>query len=129
MRLRCEPCIFEQDGVKMRNLVFKNLTSQTKKRKIISSLEIADREGMRSVIRRHFIGIIREIKDREISESLPSVYILREHNNKEQKGKFLCRIKGYIYLNTHGSRFIIFFIHSLKITLSALPQGLTPKLA
>ena len=113
----------------MRNLIFKNLTSYGKKRKLISSLEIADREGMRSVIRRHFIGIVREIKNEEFSQALPSVYILKEHNNKEQRGRFLCRIKGCIYLKTDERSFIIFFMHSLKITLCAVPEGSMSKQA
>lgn len=110
----------------MRNLVFKNLTSQVKKRKIISSSEIVDRQGMRSVIRRHFIGIVKEIKDERIPQLPPYVYILKEHNNKEQKERFLCRIKGYVYLKVDERKFVIFFIHSLKIVLSAVPQGLAP---
>jgi hypothetical protein len=111
---------------KMRNLIFKNLTSHTKRRKIISSLEIIDRQGLRSIVRRHFIGIIREINNEEFAQPLPYVYVLKEHNNKEQKGRFLCRIKGCIYLKTNARRFVIFFMHSLKITLCAIPQGLTP---
>ncbi len=110
----------------MRNLIFKNLTSPNRKRKIISSLETVDRQGMRSVVRRHFIGIIKEIKNDEFSQPLPYVYILKEHNNKEQRGRFLCRIKGYISLRSGQRKFVIFFMHSLKITLCADPQGLKP---
>ncbi|MDD5155854.1 MAG: hypothetical protein PHF11_05145 [Candidatus Omnitrophica bacterium] len=109
----------------MRNLVFKNLTSQAKKRKIISSLETTDREGLHSVIRRHFIGVVKEIKGDNFPQGSPSVYILKEHNNKEQRGRFLCRVKGRIYLNANGRRFIVFFMHSLKITLCAASQGLS----
>lgn len=111
---------------KMRNLIFKNLTSIAKKRKVISSLEIVDRQGMRSIVRRHFIGIIKEINNEEFLQPAPYVYVLKEHNNKEQKGRFLCRIKGRIYLKTDNRRFVIFFMHSLKITLCALPQGSAP---
>jgi hypothetical protein len=110
----------------MRNLIYKNLTSHAKKRKVISSLEIVDRQDMRSIVRRHFIGIIKEIKNEEFPHLAPYVYVLKEHNNKEQKGRFLCRIKGCIYLKTNEHRFVIFFMHSLKISLCAKPQGLAP---
>ena len=110
----------------MRDFVFKNLTSHVKKRRIISSSEIVDRQGMRSVIRRHFIGIVKEIKDERIPQLPPYVYILKEHNNKEQKEKFLFRIKGYVYLRVDERKFVIFFMRSLKITLNLIPQGLAP---
>jgi hypothetical protein len=110
----------------MRNLVFKNLTSHIKKRKIISSSEIVDRQGMHSVIRRHFIGIVKEINDERLFQLPPYVYILKEHNNKEQKERFFCRIKGYMYLRVDERKFVIFFMRSLKITLSVKPQGLAP---
>lgn len=110
----------------MRDLIFKNLTSLDRKRKIISSREIADNDGLRSVIQRHFIAIIREVKDAASLQELPCVHVLKEHNNREQRGRFLCRIKGCAYFKTEERRFVIFFMHSLKITLNPIPQGITP---
>ncbi len=46
----------------MRDLLFKNLTSDDRKRKILASSEIVEKEGVRSIIRRHFICIIRQIE-------------------------------------------------------------------
>jgi hypothetical protein len=105
----------------MRDLLFKNLTSADKKRKIITSSEIVDNQGVRSIIRRHFICVIKEIKEAGIPRPLPYLYVLKEHNDKEQKERFFCRMKGSIYAVSNGKLFLIFFMHSLKITLTAIP--------
>ncbi len=111
----------------MRDLLFKNLTSRDKKRKVIASSEIVDKQGVRSVIHRHFICIVKEVKDSQIKRPLPYLYVLKEHNTKEQKEKFLCRLKGSIYAVNNGRLFLILFMHSLKINLAAISQDLANK--
>lgn len=107
----------------MRDLLFKNLTSLDKKRKVILSSEILDRKGVRRVIRRHFICIIKELQNNcEIKTPLPCLYVLKEHNQKAQREKFFCRIKGSLYVINNGKPALILFMHSLKITLIALTQ-------
>ena len=106
----------------MRDLLFKNLTSDDSKRKILTSSEIMDKQGVRSIIHRHFICIVKEIKDKQITKPLPYLYVLKEHNNREQKEKFFCRIKGSIYAINNGRLFLILFMHSLKISLTPVPQ-------
>ena len=118
----------------MRDLLFKNLTSDDKKRKILTSSEIMDKQGVRSIIRRHFICIAREInpalarkggvKDKNTQRPLPYLYVLKERNTIEQREKFFCRIKGSIYAVSNGRLFLIAFMHSLKIKLVAIPQDL-----
>lgn len=108
----------------MRDLLFKNLTSNDKRRRIISSSEIVDKQGVRSIIHRHFVYIVKEIKNNQIYRPLPYLYVLKEHNNKEQKEKFFCRIKGSVCAVNNGRLFLILFMHSLKINLKAIPQDL-----
>lgn len=108
----------------MRDLLFKNLTSPDKKRKIITSSEIVDKEGVRSVIHRHFVCIIKEIKNSQIQRPLPYLYILKERNSRERKEKFFCRIKGSIYAVNNGRLFLILFMHSLRINLIAISEDL-----
>lgn len=105
----------------MRDVLFKNLTSNDKKRRIIASSEIVDKEGIRSIIRRHFVCIVKEIKDNQLHRPLPCVYVLREHNNREQKERFFCKIKGSVYAVNKGRLFLILFMHSLKINLISIP--------
>lgn len=107
----------------MRDLLFKNLTSNEKKRKILSSSEIMDKQGIRSIIHRHFVCIVKEINDKQISKPEPYLYVLKERNSKEQIEKFFCRIKGSIYAVHKGKLFLIVFMHSLKISLTPVPQA------
>lgn len=108
----------------MSDLIFKNLTSVDRKRKIISSSEIVDNEGVRSIIHRHFVYIIKEMTDTNIQKPEPSLYVLKERNNREQKEKFSCRIKGSVFAISSGRLFLIIFMHSLKINLEAISGNL-----
>ena len=109
----------------MRDLVFKNLTSDDKKRKIIASSETVDRQGVRTIIHRHFVCVVKEIKDNQIQRPIPYLYVLKERNHREQREKFFCRIKGSIYAISNGRLFLILFMHSLKINLIAIPKVAT----
>ena len=108
----------------MRDLLFKNLTSNDKRRKAISSSEIVDNQGVRSIIRRHLVCIAKEIKDSQAQQPLPYLYILKERNTKEHKERFFCKIKGSVYAVHKGRLFLILYMHSLQINLVTLPQGL-----
>jgi len=114
----------------MRDLLFKNLTSPSKRRRIITSSEIFDKQGVRSIIHRHFVYIIREIKDDyKIEKPSPYIYVLKEHNNKEQRERFFCRIKGSIEAQSQGKAYLILFMHSLKIHLVPIPNKLKEEIA
>ena len=107
----------------MRDLLFKNLTSDDRRRKIIASSEIMEKQGVRSIIRRHFICMVKEVEEgRHIEKPLPHLYILKEHNTKEQKERFFCKIKGSVCAVNKGKLFLIIFMHSLKIDLVNIPQ-------
>jgi len=108
----------------MRDLLFKNLTSLPKKRRIIASSEVVHKQGTRSIIHRHFVCILKEVKSNEMNRPRPYLYVLKEHNKKEQKEKFFCRIKGSVYALINKKLFLVLFMHSLKINLEAVPQDL-----
>lgn len=107
----------------MRDLIYKNLTSGDRKKKIVATSEILDRKGIRSVIRRHFVCIIKEMKDNNTEGPKPYVYILKKRNTKEQKEAFFCRLKGSLFVISNGRLFLILFMHSLKINLSTNKIG------
>lgn len=106
----------------MRDLLFKNLTSEDKKRRVIITSEIADKDGVRSVIRRHFVCIVKEAEEDQGQRIAPYIYVLKEHNTKEHREKFFCRIKGSIYAICGERRYLILFTHSLKINLIPAPK-------
>ena len=108
----------------MRDLLFKNLTSADRKRRIVSTSEITEQHGIRSVIHRHFVCIVKEVKDREVEKPLPYLYVVKVRNSKDKKEKFFCRIKGSIIVVFSHKLFLIQFMHSLKIDLTAIPQDI-----
>lgn len=107
----------------MRDLLYKNLTSSDRKRKVIASCEISDKEGVRSVIQRHFICIVREVETTGVERPEPYLYVLKKHDSKGQQEKFFCKVKGSIYAVNQGKLFLILFMHSLNIHLVATPSG------
>jgi hypothetical protein len=109
---------------RMRDLVFKNLTCPEKKRKILASSEITEGQGVRCIIRRHFVFIAKEVQGAAPKQKpLPYLYVLKERNTREQREKFFCRIKGSIYAINNGKLFLILFMHSLKINFVPLQQS------
>jgi len=104
----------------MRDLLFKNITSEDRRKRRIAASEVSDRQGMRSVIHRHFIYMVREIiaEPKDIQDA-PTVCIIKERNSREQKEKFFCKIKGSVFVLKKDRLFQVHFIHSLKICLSA----------
>jgi len=106
----------------MRDLLFKNLTSSDRKRKVIASSEVIDKQGVRSIIHRHFICMVKEVNAQEVKKPLPYLYVLKEKNTKEHKEKFYCRIKGSVLAVNSDKLYLIVFTHSLRIHLEAIPQ-------
>lgn len=107
----------------MRDLVFKNLTSELKKRKIISSSEVFDKDGLHNTIRRHFICVIKETKSEELKKPLSSLYVIKETSTKERNEKFFCKIKGSLYLVNEGKLYTIFFMHTLRIKVASMKES------
>jgi len=106
----------------MRDLVFKNLTSIDRRKRVILSSEITDKQGVRSIIRRHLACIIKEVKEIQVKKPSSYLYVLKEHNDIEHREKFFYRMKGSMYVINNNRAFLILFMHSLKITLIPVPQ-------
>lgn len=104
----------------MRDLVFKSMTSEDRKKRAISSSEVVDKQGTHSVIHRHFVYLVKELTQGNDSYACasPYLYILREHSNKEQKERFFCKVKGSICVSDDNKSYVVFFTHSLKIDLT-----------
>jgi hypothetical protein len=105
----------------MRNIIFKNLTSQDKRRKIIVSDETFEKSGVRTHIIRHLICLIKKIDHQDkITQPLPYLYVLKERNHQDQIQRFVFRLKGSIYTILEGDLYLITFLHSLKINMNVL---------
>jgi hypothetical protein len=101
----------------MRDLVFKNLTSPDRRKKVISSCETDRKQGMLTIIRRHFIYKVIDIKGALREKPTSHVYIRRICNRAKKQETFFCRLKGGLYAKSKGKVYLILFGHSLKIDL------------
>ncbi|HOW42916.1 MAG TPA: hypothetical protein P5110_06065 [Candidatus Omnitrophota bacterium] len=108
----------------MRDLLFKNLTSTDRKRKVLSCSEVVDKSGLRTIIRRHFIYVVREVPSKPKETTAPSLHILKERNSLEKREHFFCKMRGSVYAVYQNRIYLINFMHTLKINLTALPEGL-----
>jgi len=101
----------------MRDLVFKNLTSPNRRKRVISSCETDSRQGMLTIIRRHFVYKVIEIKGALSEKPTSQIYIRRICNLVRKQETFFCRLKGGLYAKSNGRVYLILFGHSLKIDL------------
>ncbi len=103
----------------MRDLLYKNLTFPRLGRKIIASSEIADKQGVHSVVRRHFAYVVKPIESAELFKPQPYLYVVKERNTKEKREHFFCKVKGAILAVNNGNLFQILFVHTLNVNLTA----------
>ena len=103
----------------MRDLLYKNLTSTDRGRKIITSSETTDKEGIHSVVRRHFTCMIKPIQDADIAKPDPYLFVIKQRNTKEKKEHYFCKIKGSLLAVNQEQLLLVSFVHTLSIELTA----------
>jgi hypothetical protein len=108
---------------KMRDLLFKNLTSVDNKRKVLACAEIVDSAGVRTTVRRHFIYMVREIAQKPAKMDEPYLLVEKVHDTKRRIERFFCKMKGSIIASYNNRLYHIRFMHTLNISLCALPNG------
>ncbi|MCM8791898.1 MAG: hypothetical protein NC826_01950 [Candidatus Omnitrophica bacterium] len=105
----------------MRQIIFKNLTSPDRRKKIIVNNELFEKSGVRTSISRHLICLVRKVNPQEkIIQPVPYLYILKECNHQKQLERFIFRFKGSIYTISGDNLYLITFLHSLKIHMNVL---------
>lgn len=105
-------------GRAMRDLVFKNITSNQKKRKILCTYEATEQGGVATRIKRSFVYIVKNAQDDKSPAPLPHLYLLKIKDTRTREEKFLCRIKGSLYTASDNRMFRVIFSHSLSINLA-----------
>ena len=105
----------------MRDLVFKNLMSADHRKRVFITSEIVDNGGVHSIVRKHFVCLIRDAKAGEAPPKLlPHIYVLREKSRTQHREKFLCRLKTSLYAMRNGKSYLILLGHSLRIDMVGL---------
>lgn len=107
----------------MRDLLFKNLTSTQRRRKVLSCSEVSDSEGVRTTIRRHFVYVVKEISGKPATQEKPCLRILKERNTAVKSERFFCKMKGEMVVAYSSRLFLIRFMHSLYIHLVPTPSS------
>lgn len=111
----------------MRDMVFKNLTSIDKRKRVLWALETFNEEGILTKIHKYLIYIIKEVPVQEdYRNEKPEVYVLKYRDTRKKKEKFHIRMKGGIYCIAKGKCFFVTFCHTLKIDLCEAPQSAHP---
>jgi hypothetical protein len=103
----------------MRDLLYKNLTFPNRGRKIIASSEVTDKEGVHSVVHRHFTYIVKLIKSSNEIKTQPYLYVLKERNTKEKREHFFYKMKGSILAVNQGKLMHVLFLHTLNVQLTS----------
>ena len=112
----------------MRELTFKNLTSQNKKRKDLYISETIDRDGVRTITRRHSVYIIAnhtkiknpkrltQYKTKPPEDSTKRhVFIFKKRDTKLKRDTFVCDVVGKFYAVVKSEIYSIAFKHSFEI--------------
>jgi len=113
----------------MRNLLYKNLTSADRSRRVIASSETTDKEGVHSVVRRHFACLVKQVESASVFKPEPYLYVLKERNTRLKREHFFCKIKGSILAVNKGKLFLILFVHTLNIELTASDSKVTKQVS
>jgi hypothetical protein len=118
----------------MREFLFKNITSGDKKRKDLFVSETVERNGIKTITKRHSIYIIDNLNKfnniEELSEwkknidlnNKKHVFVVKRHDTKEKKDTFICDVVGKFYAVTDCSVYTITFKHSFEVDFVYVEQ-------
>lgn len=107
----------------MRDMVFKNLTSQDKRKRVLWASETINEDGILTKIHKYLIYIIKEVKKEDAHKTdKPEIFVLKLRNTREKIERFQVKMKGGIYCVSKEKCFFVSFCHTLKIDLSKAPE-------
>lgn len=116
----------------MRELIFKNLTTQASKKRDISVKEVTERNGLVSSTTKRSIYFIRGIHKVKSKDELKSwldkrkndsnlnkkfFHILRNCSSKNKEDKLICKMRGSFCIISGNVIYNIVFIHSIRIQI------------
>lgn len=104
----------------MRNLFFRNVTSDDKRQRILASSEFIEQKGIRSCIHRHLVCRIEEMAKTQDFLPRPALYVFKKRDTRLNIEAFYCRIKGQMYFASKDKIYLVHFINSLRIQLQAV---------
>ena len=107
----------------MRDMIFKNMTSQDRKKRVLWASEVINEDGILTKIHKYLIYIVKEVpKETAHKTERPEVFVIKHRDTKEKTEKFHIKIKGSVYCMTEDRCFFVSFSHTLKIDLCEAPH-------
>ena len=116
-------------GDKMREVLFKNLTSVTSRKKDITLTEVFNKGGIVTKTERRSFYYVKDITHLDSETDMQAwissqnanqvsskrhFYIFKEHKDKLGLEKILCKIAGTFYVIVDNTVFTIAFLHSFR---------------
>ncbi len=112
----------------MRELVFKNLTSENKLKRDLYLSETTEKNGVKTITKRHSMYYVDSHKKidganelKEIKANIPTnvpkrhVFIFKKQDTRNKKDTFVCDIVGKFYAVVKDELYSIAFKHSFEI--------------
>ena len=114
----------------MREVLFKNLTSVSSRKKDIFLKEVFEKDGMVARTERRCFYYIKDIKHLESDDELQrwisqqgdagnmnrrQFHIMKEHSDAHFEDKIICKILGTFYAVINRTVYTIGFMHSFKV--------------
>jgi len=121
----------------MRELLFKNMTSDDHKKHDVSVQEIVQKNGLLAKSERrcrYFVKYKARVDNPEDIVNLAKIkeenkkskrcfYVLKCHDSNDGIDKLICKFKGTFYAVIGKVIYCIVFVHSFKIRFKALAAG------
>jgi hypothetical protein len=105
----------------MRDILFKELTSIDKRKRLFSICEAIEKDGILTKLERKSIYIIKEKEQIKELKNPPRISIFKVCNTQRQEERLSWKIVGNFYVATEEKVFYIIFIHSFKIEAAVSP--------
>ncbi len=116
----------------MREIIFKNLTSEDLKKKDIFVREVCEENGVVTRTERRYFYFIKDIskikegedannwamgENRSQEAKTRHFHILKEHNDELGEERLICKVAGTFYAVIGREVYTIAFLHSFKVAL------------
>lgn len=114
----------------MREVLFKDLTSVSSRKKDIFLKEVFEKDGVTAKTERRCFYLIKDVKELEGSGEIEKwldsqdktdgigkrqFHIMKEHNDQLGEDKVMCKICGMFYAVVNNRIYTVGFLHSFKV--------------
>ena len=99
----------------MREILYKNLTSIKKRRRVIFVSERSENKDYKTQTSKTFVYFVKRELQKNIQTTQPIFYITKFFNSYTQEEKFILRVKGTFFVIRPQGFQEITFCHSMRI--------------